>query len=101
MTVRWTARGRNRFAACSDYIAQTFHPGYADAWEDDVAETVERISGTPLLGREAFPELKRSELRKILFHNHRYWLYYRVGKTGIDILSIRHTLMNVDSPCRL
>ena len=30
-----------------------------------------------------------------------YWLYYRVGKVGIDILSIRHTLMNIDSPCKL
>ena len=44
MRIVWTIRGRKRFTAISDYIATEFYSEYADAWEEDVAATVERAS---------------------------------------------------------
>jgi len=101
MKIKWTKRGQKRFAECSDYITSEFYPDYADAWEEDVAQTVEHLPLKPNLGIIAFPKLSRPELRKILLHNRRYWVYYRVTKTAIEILSIRHTLMNINSPRQL
>ena len=59
------------------------------------------LPANPQLGREAFPELNRSEIRKILCNHYNYWIYYRVQKRVIEILSVRHTLMNIRTPKQL
>ncbi len=92
-----TPRGRKRFTSISNFIAQEFYPDYADAWEEDVAATVEPLSRNPRLGVEAFPDLDRPELRRLLLANKSYWVYYRISKTAIDILSIKHRLQRVPS----
>lgn len=97
MKINWTPRGRKRFTAISNYIASEFYPDYADAWEEDVAATVEPLARHPQLGTVAFPSLKRPDIRRILLANRNYWVYYRISKTAIDILSIRHARMNIVS----
>ena len=69
MKINWTPRGRKRFTTISNYIANEFYPDYADAWEEDVAATVEPLARHPQLGTVAFPSLKRPELRRILLAN--------------------------------
>ena len=64
-------------------------------------ETVRQLPANPQLGREAFPELERPEIRKILCNHYNYWIYYRVQKRVIEILSVRHTLMNIRTPEQL
>ncbi len=98
MKINWTPRGRKRFFAISNYIATEFYTDYADAWEEDVATTVEPLAVHPELGTIAFPFLKRPELRRILLANRNYWVYYRIAKNAIDILSIKHILQNVRTP---
>ncbi len=98
MKINWTPRGRKRFFAISNYIATEFYSDYADAWEEDVATTVEPLAVHPELGTIAFPFLKRPELRRILLANRNYWVYYRIAKNAIDILSIKHILQNVRTP---
>ena len=101
MKINWTPRGRKRFFAISNYIATEFYSDYADAWEEDVATTVEPLAVHPELGTIAFPFLKRPELRRILLANRNYWVYYRIAKNAIDILSIKHILQNVRTPRNL
>ena len=101
MKINWTPRGRKRFFAISNYIATEFYTDYADAWEEDVATTVEPLAVHPELGTIAFPFLKRPELRRILLANRNYWVYYRIAKNAIDILSIKHILQNVRTPRNL
>ena len=97
MRINWTLRGRKRFTAISNYIAEEFYSEYADAWEEDVATTVEHLADNPKIGTVAFPSLKRPELRRILLSNRNYWVYYRLKKSTIDILSVKHILQNVKS----
>ncbi len=95
MKINWTARGRKRFASISNYIADEFYADYADAWEEDVAATIEPLAENPELGIVAFPSIKRPEIRRILLANRNYWVYYRIGEESIDILSIKHRLQSV------
>ena len=37
----------------------------------------------------------------ILCDHYNYWIYYRVQKRMIEILSVRHTLMNIRTPKQL
>ena len=101
MNITWTKRGQKRFNSCSAYISENFYPDYAANWEEAVAQTVERLPDNPELGREAFPEINRPELRKILCDHYHYWIFYRTKKDLIEILSVRHCLMNIDSPRKL
>ena len=66
MKINWTPRARKRFTDTSNYIASEFYADYADAWEEDVAATVEHLAKHPQLGHEAFPNLNRPEIRRIL-----------------------------------
>jgi len=96
-----TKRGEKRLAANREYLEENFYPEYGRRLEDMFLQTIKLLPDDPELGREAFPELDRPELRKILCEHYDYWIYYRIKKSTIDILSIRHTLMNIDSPSKL
>ena len=50
---------------------------------------------------EAFPRMKRPQYRKILCKNRSWWIYYRIMKDRIEILSVKHALQNVLSPRNL
>ena len=101
MRVVITKRGQKRIASNREYLEKSFYPDYGRWFEDKVLETMRLLPANPQLGREAFPELERPELRKILCRDYSYWIYYRVQKRKIEILSVRHTLMNIRTPRQL
>lgn len=96
-----TKRGQKRLDASREYLEVNFYLEYGRRFEDMVIKTIRRLPDNAELGHEAFPALKRPELRKILCDHFDYWIFYRVKKSIIEILSIRHTLMNIDSPRKL
>ena len=96
-----TKRGQKRIASNRRYLEDNFYLETGRRFEDNVLETVRQLPANPQLGREAFPELDRPEIRKILCNHYNYWIYYRVQKRVIEILSVRHTLMNIRTPKQL
>ena len=96
-----TKRGQKRIASNRKYLEDNFYLETGRRFEDNVLETVRQLPANPQLGREAFPELERPEIRKILCNHYNYWIYYRVQKRVIEILSVRHTLMNIRTPEQL
>ena len=96
-----TKRGQKRIASNRKYLEDNFYLETGRRFEDNVLETIRQLPANPRLGREAFPELDRPEIRKILCSHYNYWIYYRVQKRVIEILSVRHTLMNIRTPEQL
>ena len=96
-----TKRGQKRIASNRKYLEDNFYLETGRRFEDNVLETIRQLPANPQLGREAFPELDRPEIRKILCDHYNYWIYYRVQKRMIEILSVRHTLMNIRTPKQL
>lgn len=101
MKLLWTKRGIKRLQSAFDYIAENFYLDYAIQFNNDVRDVTGKIADDPQIGREAFPELNRPELRKILCGHYRYWIYYRLKTRCVEILSIRHTLMDIRAPHQL
>ena len=101
MKIVITKRGQKRITANREYLETSFYPDYGRLFEDKVLETIRQLSDNPRLGRVAFPELDRPELRKILCRHYSYWIYYRTQKSAIEILSVRHCLMRIDTPRQL
>ena len=101
MKLLWTKRGLKRLQSAFDYIADNFYLDYAIQFDNDARNVALMFPANPQLGREAFPELDRPEIRKFLCDHYNYWIYYRVQKSVIEILSVRHTLMNIRSPKQL
>jgi len=91
----WTKRAVRRLSDAVIYIAQNFYPEYASAFQADVASTVEAICANPEIGVEAFPYLKRPEIRKLLCKNKKWFVYYRIKKDVCEVLSIRHALQDL------
>ena len=101
MRLLWTKRGLKRLQSAFDYIADNFYLDYAIRFDSDARNVAASLPDNPELGREAFPELDRPEIRKILCDHYNSWIYYRVQKRVIEILSVRHTLMNIRTPKQL
>ena len=101
MKIVWTKRGLKQLQSAFDYIAENFYLDYAIQFDSDARNVALMLPTNPQLGRIAFPELDRPELRKILCRHYNYWIYYRAQKNVIEILSVRHTLMDIKSPRNL
>ena len=93
-----TKRGQKRIASNREYLEDNFYPEYGRRFEDKIVESIKRLPDNPELGREAFPEINRPEIRKLLCDHYSYWIYYRIKRTAIEILSVRHGLMRIDTP---
>ncbi len=101
MKLTITKRGQKRIASNREYLEANFYPEFGRRFEDKVLQTFRRISDNPEIGREAFPSLKRPEILKILCDSYNYWIYYRLNKRTVEILSVRHCLMKIESPQQL
>ena len=101
MNIVITKRGQMRIDSTREYIERKFYPEYGRAFEDDVIHTISLLEDNPDLGEAAFKELNRPELRRILCANHQHFIYYRHDKKICEILSVRHTLMDIRSPRQL
>ena len=94
----WTKRATQRLRDAARYIAVHFYPAYSVAFSNDVIGTADFLPANPRIGVEAFPRMKRPQYRKILCKNRSWWIYYRILKDRIEILSVKHALQNVRSP---
>ena len=65
MKLLWTKRGLKRLQSAFDYIADNFYLDYAIQFDSDARNVALMLPANPQLGREAFPELDRPEIRKI------------------------------------
>ena len=101
MRVVLTKRAQKRIESARQYLEHEFYPEYGRNFEDKVLDTLRLLVDQPDLGHEAFPELQRPELLKLLCKHYSYWIFYRRKKSLCEILSVRHTLMNIDSPRKL
>ena len=98
---RWTKRASARLRSAIQYIAFNFYPEYAVAFANDVTDTAAMLPANPKLGVEAFPGIRRPQYRKILCKNRSWWIYYRIVKRHVEILSVKHALQSVPSPRNL
>ena len=93
----WTKPATKRLRDAFLYIAVNYYMDYAVAFRNDVLNTAAEIPAMPQIGVEAFPTLCRPRYRKILCRNRNWWIYYRIEKDRIEILSVRNCLMRIDT----
>jgi addiction module RelE/StbE family toxin len=86
MKIIWSPLAVERTSEIAEYITSD-NPSAAIAWVEKIFEKVELLKLSPKMGREV-PEISRKEIREILFGNYR--IIYRIEKTKISILTIRH-----------
>ncbi len=86
MKIIWSPLAINRTAEIVEYISKD-KPTIAQNWVEKIFEKVNLLKSSPELGR-IVPETKRKDVRKLLSGNYR--IIYRIEKTNIFILSIRH-----------
>ena len=86
MKVVWTPRAIERAAEIAKYIAHD-DPTAAEAWVAGLFAAVDRLSEHPYSG-PMVPELGREEIRQITHQSYR--IIYKISKTGVGVLSVRH-----------
>jgi plasmid stabilization system protein ParE len=86
MKIIWSPLAVERTSEIAEYITID-NPSAAIAWVEKVFEKVDLLKLSPEMGREV-PEISRKEIREILFGNYR--IIYRIEKSKISILTIRH-----------
>ncbi len=86
MKVVWTPRAIEHAAEIAKYIARD-DPTAAEEWVTGVFAAVDRLSEHPYSG-PMVPELGREEIRQITYRSYR--IIYKISKTGVGILSVRH-----------
>ncbi len=86
MKIIWSPLAVERTSEIAEYITID-NPSAAVAWVEKVFEKVDLLKLSPQIGREV-PEICRKEIREIIFGNYR--IIYRIEKTKISILTIRH-----------
>ena len=86
MKIIWSPLALDRVLEIAKYIAQD-KPLAAEKWVRTVFSKVEQLEISPELGR-IVPELENIQFRELIFSNYR--IIYRIEKTRIAILTIRH-----------
>ncbi|MEA3362801.1 MAG: type II toxin-antitoxin system RelE/ParE family toxin [Thermodesulfobacteriota bacterium] len=86
MKIVWSPLAVERASEIVEYISQD-NPTAAQNWIYEVFEKVKLLSSSPEMGR-VVPEVKRNEIRELLFVNYR--ILYRIENNSISILTIRH-----------
>ena len=86
MKITWSPLAIDRASEIAEYIAQD-KPSAAEKWINTVFSKVEQLKSFPEIGRVA-PEIKNDQFRELIYGNYR--IIYRIEKTQISILTIRH-----------
>ena len=86
MKIIWSPLGVDRVSEIAEYIAQD-KPSAAEKWINTVFSKVEQLQSSPEIGR-AVPEIRNGQFRELIYGNYR--IIYRIEKTQISILTIRH-----------
>jgi len=86
MKIIWSPLAVERTSEIAGYITID-NPSAAKSWVEKVFEKVDLLKLSPEMGREV-PEISRKEIREIIFGNYR--IIYRIEKTKLSILTVRH-----------
>lgn len=76
----------DRASEIAEYIAQD-KPSSAERWTNTVFSKVEQLKSSPEIGG-VVPEIRNEQFRELIYGNYR--IIYRIEKTQISILTIRH-----------
>lgn len=87
MKIIWSPLAIERASEIAEYIALD-NPTAATKWVERVFEKVKNLSSLPEAGRKV-SEVNRNEIRELIFGNYR--IIYRIEKSNISILTIRHS----------
>lgn len=87
MKIIWSPLAVDRASEIAEYISLD-NPTAANKWVENIFKKVKTLSGSPEVGRKV-PEVNRKEIRELIFGNYR--IIYRLKKTFISILTIRHS----------
>ena len=86
MKIIWSPLAIDRASEIAEYIAQD-KPSAAEKWINTVFSRVEQLKSSPEIGR-VVPEIRNDRFREMIYGNYR--IIYRIEKTQISILAIRH-----------
>lgn len=86
MKLLWSPLALERVNEIADFIARD-RPIAAEQWVEGIFTAVERLGEFPLSGREV-PEVRRPDLRELLYGNYR--IVYRVEPEKVSVLTVRH-----------
>ncbi len=86
MKIIWSPLAIDRASEIAEYIAQD-KPSAAEKWINTVFSKVEQLNSSPEIGR-VVPEIRNGQFRELIYGNYR--IIYRIEKTQISILTIRH-----------
>jgi plasmid stabilization system protein ParE len=86
MKIIWSPLAIDRASEIAEYIAQD-KPSAAEKWINTVFSRVEQQKSSPEIGR-VVPEIRNDRFREMIYGNYR--IIYRIEKTQISILTIRH-----------
>ena len=86
MKIIWSPLAIDRASEIAEYIAQD-KPSAAEKWINTVFSKVEQLKSSPEIGR-VVPEIGNDQFRELIYGNYR--IIYRIEKTQISILTIRH-----------
>ncbi|MBU2537657.1 MAG: type II toxin-antitoxin system RelE/ParE family toxin [Proteobacteria bacterium] len=87
MKIIWSPLAIERASEIAEYIALD-NPTAATKWVERVFEKVKNLSSLPEAGRKV-SEVNRNEIRELIFGDYR--IIYRIEKSNISILTIRHS----------
>lgn len=90
--ITWTKQALEDLEAVCAFISRD-SPYYARLFARQVFERVERLEPFPLSGR-VVPEVKREEVREIIFGNYR--IVYRLLHDEAEIITVHHGAMPLD-----
>jgi toxin ParE1/3/4 len=86
MNLLWSPLALERAQEIADHIADD-NPDAASAWVLGLFEVVHTLQQLPLSGRQV-PEIKRQNIREIIWRKHR--VIYRSQEEQVQILTILH-----------
>ena len=86
MKIIWSPLSIDRATEIAEYISFD-NPTAAQKWIDTIFEKVEALKTSNKIGR-IVPEIEREEIRELLYGNYR--IIYRLERSSVSILTIRH-----------
>ena len=86
MKIIWSPLAIDRATEIAEYIAQD-KPSAAEKWIITIFSKVEQLKSSPEIGR-VVPEIRNDQFRELIYGNYR--IIYRIEKTQISVLTIRH-----------
>ena len=86
MKIIWSPLAIDRASEIAEYIAQD-KPSAAEKWINTVFLKIKQLKSSPEIGR-VVPEIRNDQFRELIYGNYR--IIYRIEKTQISTLTIRH-----------